>query len=153
MFYLLYIKKIADHQKTISDNREKLLRLLYVFFFAMMVCMIDRVKAERRLKAKIAAKIAAEKARQREPEDCRVVLLNDNWTPQVFVVTVLMYVFHKSEADATRIMLDIHRNGAGVVGLYPEDIALTLADRVESLARDHEYPLKALVQKQERRLE
>ena len=61
-----------------------------------------------------------------EPPMYRVLLLNDDYTTMDFVVEVLKYVFHKSEADANRIMFNVHQKGAGVCGLYPLEIAETI---------------------------
>ncbi|MCL2128259.1 MAG: ATP-dependent Clp protease adaptor ClpS [Treponema sp.] len=82
----------------------------------------------------------------REPEEYRVILLNDNYTTMDFVVEILMAIFHKNEADANRIMLDIHKKGKGMVGLYPWDIAATKADQVHAAARENEFPLRCIVE-------
>ncbi|GHU80499.1 ATP-dependent Clp protease adapter protein ClpS [Spirochaetia bacterium] len=91
----------------------------------------------------------ADKHRERlkEPEEFRVILLNDNYTTMDFVVEILMVIFHKPEGEATKIMLDVHRKGRGVVGLYPWDIAQTKADQVHTLARQEEFPLRCVVEK------
>jgi ATP-dependent Clp protease adaptor protein ClpS len=83
----------------------------------------------------------------KEPEEYRVILLNDDFTTMEFVVEVLMIVFHKKREDATRIMLDVHQKGKGIVGVYPYDIAQTKANQVHSLARQYEYPLKCIIEK------
>ena len=83
----------------------------------------------------------------KEPEEYRVILLNDNYTTMEFVVEVLMGVFHKREDDATRIMLDVHHKGKGTVGVYTWDIANTKANQVHNLARQNEFPLKCIVEK------
>lgn len=85
--------------------------------------------------------------RLKEPEDYRVVLLNDDYTTMDFVVAVLMTVFQKSQADASSIMRDVHRKGRGIVGSYPWDIAATKADQVHTMARKHEYPLRCVVER------
>ena len=82
----------------------------------------------------------------KEPEDYRVILLNDNYTTMDFVVEVIMMVFHKDEANATRIMLDVHQKGRGIVGMYPYDIAQTKANHVHALARQYEFPLKCIIE-------
>ena len=82
----------------------------------------------------------------KEPEEYRVILLNDNYTTMEFVVEVIMKVFHKKEEDATRIMLNIHHKGKGTVGIYSWDIATTKASQVHKLARQFEYPLKCIVE-------
>jgi ATP-dependent Clp protease adaptor protein ClpS len=84
--------------------------------------------------------------RLKEPEEFRVILLNDNYTSMEFVVEILILVFHKSEEDATRIMIDVHKKGRGIVAIYPWDIAQTKADRVHALAREHQFPLRCVVE-------
>ncbi len=83
----------------------------------------------------------------KEPEEYRVILLNDDYTTMEFVVAVLVMVFRKTPEDADRIMLDVHHRGRGVVGTYPWDIATTKADQVHTLARQQEFPLRCLVEK------
>jgi ATP-dependent Clp protease adaptor protein ClpS len=82
----------------------------------------------------------------KEPNDCRVILLNDNYTTMDFVVEVLMTIFHKNEAAANRIMMDVHRKGKGVVGKYPFDIAQTKVNQVHDFARLNEFPLKCIIE-------
>jgi ATP-dependent Clp protease adaptor protein ClpS len=91
--------------------------------------------------------VRKKRERIKEPEECRVILLNDNFTTMDFVVEVLMAIFHKQENDATRIMLDVHRKGKGIVGVYPWDIAHTKASQVHTLAKQYEFPLKCIVEK------
>ena len=83
-----------------------------------------------------------------EPPMYRVLLLNDDYTTMDFVVEVLKYVFHKSEADANRIMFNVHQKGAGVCGLYPLEIAETKIDIVDSLARERGFPLKCTMERE-----
>lgn len=97
------------------------------------------IEGETRFAARPAEKI-------REPEDWRVVLLNDDYTTMEFVVEILMLIFHKSGEDANRIMLDVHKKGRGVVGAYPWDIAQTKAGQVHSLARENQFPLRCVVE-------
>lgn len=76
------------------------------------------------------------------PRMYRVVLHNDDYTTMEFVVDVLVSVFHKPAAEATRIMLDVHRQGRGVCGTYILDIARTKAGEVHRRARKREFPLR-----------
>ena len=71
----------------------------------------------------------------------KVVLHNDDYTTRDFVVMVLQTVFRKPEAEAGRIMLDVHRRGTGVAGVYPFDIADTKVAQVRALAEAKEFPL------------
>ena len=82
----------------------------------------------------------------KEPDEFRVILLNDNYTTMDFVVEVLVVIFHKSPEDANRIMLDVHKKGKGTVGLYPYDIAVTKAEQVHAAARKNEFPLRCIVE-------
>jgi ATP-dependent Clp protease adaptor protein ClpS len=83
----------------------------------------------------------------KEPEEYRVILLNDDYTTMEFVVAVIITVFHKGLAEATNIMQEVHRKGRGVVGVYPFDIAATKVDQVHKLAQDNGYPLKCVMEK------
>jgi ATP-dependent Clp protease adaptor protein ClpS len=83
----------------------------------------------------------------REPPMYRVMLLNDDYTTMDFVVLILMRVFNKSLEEATRIMLNVHRKGLGVCGLYTFEVAETKVETVHALAREHEFPLKCTMEK------
>ncbi len=78
----------------------------------------------------------------REPNLYRVILHNDHYTTMNFVVEVLIAVFHRPAAEATRIMLDVHRKGKGICGVYTYDIAVTKINQVHELARKNEFPLR-----------
>ena len=77
-----------------------------------------------------------------EPKMYRVILHNDHYTTMEFVIEVLMKVFYKPAAEATKIMLDVHKKGAGMCGVYTYDIASTKVFQVQHMARQREYPLK-----------
>ena len=77
-----------------------------------------------------------------EPKMYRVILHNDHYTTMDFVVEVLMLVFHKPAAEATKIMLDVHKRGAGMCGVYTYDIASTKVTLVHNMAKRREFPLK-----------
>jgi len=98
---------------------------------------------EPRLKNRPASKT---NEKVKEPEQFKVLLLNDHYTTMDFVVEILTVIFHKSIVDANRIMLDIHRKGKGVVGVYPWDIAATKTEQVHAAARANEYPLRCIIE-------
>ncbi len=81
------------------------------------------------------------KPRLQPPSMWKVILHNDDYTTQEFVVFVLTAIFHKSEGEATRIMLAVHRQGKGIAGLYTRDLAETKIVQVSALAEQREYPL------------
>ncbi len=77
-----------------------------------------------------------------EPPLFRVLLHNDNYTTMDFVVQVLETVFNKKPAEATQIMMNVHKKGMGVCGVYPVEVAETKVALVHHLARENNYPLK-----------
>jgi ATP-dependent Clp protease adaptor protein ClpS len=82
----------------------------------------------------------------KEPEQFRVILLNDHYTTMEFVVEVLVVIFHKEIMDANKIMLDVHRKGKGIVGVYTWDIAVTKTEQVHEAAKSNEFPLRCIVE-------
>jgi ATP-dependent Clp protease adaptor protein ClpS len=84
-----------------------------------------------------------QKPRLEEPRLYRVLLHNDNYTTMDFVVKVIVSVFHKPAAEATKIMLDVHKKGRGIVGVFTFDIASTKVAQVHELARQSQFPLRA----------
>ncbi len=77
-----------------------------------------------------------------EPKMYRVILHNDHYTTMDFVVEVLMKVFHKAAAEAIKIMLDVHKKGSGLCGVYVYDIAITKICHVHQMAKQAGFPLK-----------
>jgi ATP-dependent Clp protease adaptor protein ClpS len=84
--------------------------------------------------------------KQQEPEQYKVVLLNDDYTTMDFVVRILESVFQKSPAEAYRVMMQVHRNGRGIAGVYSWEVAETKANTVASLASAAGFPLRAAVE-------
>ncbi len=78
----------------------------------------------------------------------KVVLLNDDFTSMDFVVEILMEVFAHQLDSAINIMLNIHREGRGVCGVYTFEVAETKISQVKKLAKENEYPLKAIMEEE-----
>ncbi len=75
-----------------------------------------------------------------------VIMHNDDYTTMEFVIAVLGDVFHKSNAEATHIMLTIHTKGQAVCGNYPFEIAETKVETVHRMAKKAGYPLLCSIQ-------
>ena len=84
----------------------------------------------------------------KSPSFYRVLLHNDDYTTMEFVVEVLRCVFKKSFEEATMIMLNVHRSGLGVCGIFTYEIAETKVDMVHTLARERGFPLKCTMEKE-----
>ena len=78
----------------------------------------------------------------KEPSMYRVLLHNDNYTTMDFVIEILVFVFNKPIESATRIMLDVHKHGIGLCGIYTYEVAETKVETVEALATEKGFPLK-----------
>ena len=75
------------------------------------------------------------------PRLWRVLLHNDDYTTQDFVVWILESIFNKPPAEAFTIMLSVHRSGLGLAGVYTHDVAETKLKAARQAAEDHEFPL------------
>lgn len=89
-----------------------------------------------------------EKEKVERPKLYEVLLHNDDYTTQEFVVFVLMKFFHHDGGTAQKIMLHVHTKGLGVAGVYTFDVAETKANQVSRFAREHEMPLQCSVRRQ-----
>jgi len=92
--------------------------------------------------------LEAQHTRTKPPPMFKVLLLNDDFTPMDFVVTVLERFFGKNREQATDIMLKVHNEGAGVCGVYTLDVAQTKVDQVTAFARDNQHPLQCVMEEQ-----
>ena len=77
----------------------------------------------------------------KKPSMYKVVLLNDDYTPMEFVVSLLEKLFGLDREQATRIMLQIHTHGKGVCGTYTYEIAETKVAQVSEYSQRHQHPL------------
>src|SRR6185295_1116163 len=83
-----------------------------------------------------------ERRKRKRPRRWKVILHNDDYTTMEFVVHILMTHFHKNVTEATHVMLQVHRKGAGVAGVYSKEVAETKVAEVMDEARVHGMPLK-----------
>jgi ATP-dependent Clp protease adaptor protein ClpS len=77
----------------------------------------------------------------KKPSMYKVVLLNDDYTPMEFVVTLLEKLFGLDREKSTRIMLQVHTHGKGVCGIYTYEIAETKVAQVSEYSQRHQHPL------------
>jgi len=81
------------------------------------------------------------KTKLERPPLYKVLLHNDDFTPMEFVVFILQSVFNHGESEAVRIMLNVHRLGIGLAGVYTYEVAEMKVERVMSIAQANEFPL------------
>jgi len=84
----------------------------------------------------------------KEPPMYRVILHNDDYTTMDFVIEILMTVFQKSMEESILIMLNVHRQGRGMCGLYTLEVAETKMNSVHAFAREKGFPLRCSVEKE-----
>ena len=71
----------------------------------------------------------------------KVILVNDDYTPRQFVVTVLKAEFRLNEDQAQRVMGTAHQRGVCVVAVYTKDVAESKATNATDMGRSKGYPL------------
>lgn len=82
----------------------------------------------------------------KKPKNYKVVMYNDDYTTMEFVINILVNVFNKKLVEAEKIMLDVHKRGKGVAGIYSYDIAITKVSTAISMAKEEEFPFKLTVE-------
>jgi ATP-dependent Clp protease adaptor protein ClpS len=85
-------------------------------------------------------------SRLKAPPMYQVVLLNDDFTPMEFVISVLQKFFAMGREKATLVMLKVHQEGRGVCGVFPRDIAASKVEQVSSYSREHQHPLQCVME-------
>ena len=74
------------------------------------------------------------------PKKFKVVMYNDDYTPMDFVEALLLQLFHKSPAEASRITITVHKGEKGVAGVYSKEIAETKSRQANQTAKAHGHP-------------
>lgn len=82
----------------------------------------------------------------KKPKQYKVIMHNDDYTTMEFVIEVLVRIFNKKLEEAEKIMLDVHKVGKGVAGIYSYDIAMTKANTAMSWAKEEGFPFKLSVE-------
>ena len=89
------------------------------------------------------------KAKAERPRLYKVILLNDDYTPRDFVVTVLRAVFRMTEGEALGVMLTAHRRGACVVAVFTREVAEQKARQATDMGGQAGYPLAFTTEREE----
>ncbi len=87
-----------------------------------------------------------DKVKIKKPKQYKVIMYNDDFTTMEFVINVLVSVFNKNLMEAEKIMLDVHKKGKGVAGIYSYDIAITKVSKAMSMAKESGFPFKLTVE-------
>ena len=82
------------------------------------------------------------------PKHYKVIMHNDDYTSMEFVVDILTSVFNKKLVEATKIMIDVHKAGRGIAGIYPYDIAVTKVSIAMSKAEEEDFPFKLTIEEE-----
>ena len=90
--------------------------------------------------------LEVKRSKLKPPPVFKVMLLNDDYTPMEFVVVVLQKFFGMTRERATQVMLKVHREGIGVCGVYPRDVATTKVQQVAAYSRKHQHPLQCVME-------
>ena len=89
------------------------------------------------------------KPKVERPKLHKVILVNDDFTPREFVVTVLKAEFRMTEDQAHKVMITAHRRGVCVIAVYTRDVAETKAKEATELGKQKGYPLSFTTEKEE----
>lgn len=81
------------------------------------------------------------------PPFYQVMLLNDDYTPMDFVVTVLQHFFSMDLEKATQVMLNVHTRGRGVCGVFTREVAESKVAQVNEFSRMNQHPLLCTMEK------
>ena len=84
----------------------------------------------------------------REPNKYHVIFMNDDATPMEWVVEVLIGIFKHSAESAEKIMIQIHTEGSGTVGIYTYEVAEQKAVEATTASRERGYPLQIKVEEE-----
>ena len=89
----------------------------------------------------------ATKTKVTEPPFYKVILLNDDYTPMDFVTHVLQKFFNKDKAAADIIMLQVHKQGRGIAGIFNFETAETKMHLVNTYSDQQQHPLQCIMEK------
>ena len=82
----------------------------------------------------------------KEPKKYKVIMYHDDFTTLEFVVAILNIICNKCFDEANKIMMEVHKRGKGIAGVYTYDIAVTKTNKAISMAREEGFPFKLTVE-------
>lgn len=82
----------------------------------------------------------------KKPKNFKVIMHNDDFTTMEFVVAILNDIFNKNIEEANKIMMEVHKSGKGIAGVYSYDIAISKASKAMTIAKEEGFPFKLTVQ-------
>ena len=91
------------------------------------------------------ATINKEKIKVKKPSLYKVIMHNDDFTT---IVEVLRTVFNKDLNTSNKIMMDVHKRGIGIVGVYPYDIAATKVAIALGMAKEEGFPFNITIEEE-----
>lgn len=77
-----------------------------------------------------------------KPGQYNVIMLNDDYTPMDWVISILREIFKHSDSSAEVLTMTIHNEGSAVVGTYSYEIAEMKAMETINLSRSNGFPLQ-----------
>lgn len=86
------------------------------------------------------------KVKVKKPKHYKVIMHNDDFTTMEFVVNILMTIFKKDINTSNKIMMDVHKLGKGIVGIYPYDIATTKVAMALEMAKEEGFPFNITIE-------
>lgn len=88
------------------------------------------------------------KPQTKKPPLYKVLLLNDDFTPMEFVVHVLERFFGINTTQATEIMMQVHKKGLAVVGVFSFEVAETKVMQVMEYSKKNQHPLQCTMEQE-----
>lgn len=89
-----------------------------------------------------------DRVKTQEPSLYKVLLLNDDYTPMDFVTHILQKFFQKTKEEAENIMLQVHKEGRGIAGVFNFETAETKMHIVNTYAQQNKHPLQSIIEKE-----
>lgn len=88
------------------------------------------------------------KIRVSEPKKWKVILLNDDFTPIDFVISLLMEIFKHGQESARTVTMQVHEQGSGIAGVYSFEIAEAKSNEATKISQSHGFPLQIKIEEE-----